>query len=173
MNSRIPAKLLLSILHLLWSLTTQGLWFSTPTHIFWTWIKLKTTPFGKEPAVKIQCSQTQRIFMNTVLSTIRQAHKNIRRPLSLQGFTNLIECDNLRTSFEFETKLTSNMICPRAYRPSLRSCKQWAVAKCTSISPEEKTWLKRLSRARHSAWACHSGMLGLNKENLYFIWWFM
>ena len=144
---------------------SRPLIFYADTHILNLNVKLKTTPFGKIPTVTIQCSQSQQIFMNMVLSTIRQAHKNIRRLLSLPGFSNLIECDNyLRTSFEFETKLTSNMICPRAYRPSLRSCKQWALAKCTSISPDEKTWLKRLSRARRSAWACHSGMLGLIRK---------
>ena len=137
--------------------------FYSDTHIFNLKLKLETTSFGKPPIVKTICSRNQQIFMNQVLKSVRQSHENVRRLLSLPGFTHLLECDSyLRRSYQYQTKLTSNMVCPRAYKPSLRSCKTWAIKKCQNISPDEKLWLKQLSRAKRSAWSCHAGFFGVD-----------
>ena len=139
--------------------------FYSDTHVLNLNLNLKTTPFGKKPVVKIECFPAQKSFMNKVLASVRHTHTNIRRMLSMPGFTNLLECDTfLRNSFVFETKHSSTMVCPRTYRPSLRSCKQWAINKCKNISPEEKTWLRKLARARRSSFACHAGLSGLIRK---------
>ena len=139
--------------------------FYRDTHTINLNLKLPATKFGKPPTVTIQCSPAQKHFMDKVLGSLRQAHLDIRRLLSLPGFTHLLECDSyLKRSYEADTQLVSQMVCKRIYRPTLRACKIWAISHCKKIDPHEKIWLKRLSRAKRSTWACHAGALGLIRK---------
>lgn len=140
--------------------------FFKDTHVLNLKLRLQGTPFGKPPNVKIKCSQAQQNFMNSVLLSLRETHKNIRRLMSLPGFSNLLECDTyLARAYTAETKRTSKMFCgKKAYKPSLKSCKNWALDNCMHLNSDEKLWLKQHSRVKRNAWACHSGFLGLFRK---------
>ena len=116
--------------------------------------------YGSELSLTANCSTHQKMFLNHILDSTRSIQRVVHRLLSMQGATNLIECDSyLRRFYFYATGLTSTMVCPRTYRSSLAECKSWALRQCLSISPEQKLWLR--GRSRRSSWMCHAGFFGL------------
>ena len=92
--------------------------------------------FASSPDVRLQymnnnCSRTQHTFYNEILHSYRVLQGVLKRLSSLQGVTNLIECDKyLRRFYRYSTGLSPTMICPKAYRNSLLECKAWAIDHC-------------------------------------------
>ena len=121
--------------------------------------QLDPSPPAKLLSVNNTCSPTQRDFFNKILHSARVIQGVLRRLSSLQGITNLIECDKyLRRFYRYSTGLMPTMICPKAYRSSLIECKTWALDHCSRLSHRERTWLRH--RSRH-LWMCHAGVFGL------------
>ena len=103
-------------------------------------------------------------ILNDMISRIHQLQSSILRLASMQGLTNLIECDSyLYQYYVFETDLTPRMLCPKIYKSSIQECKVWALKNCKHISPEERIWLQSKPRSRRNpdSFFCHAGLLGI------------
>ena len=83
--------------------------------------------YGPDLVLTNNCSNPQLHFLNNIIDSTRSIKRVVNRLVSMQGQTNLIECDSyLRRFYRYATGLTSTMICPRAYQSSLKECKSWA-----------------------------------------------
>ena len=117
--------------------------------------------YGPDLVLTNNCSNPQLNFLNKIIDSTRAIQGVVNRLVSMQGQTNLIECDSyLRRFYRYATGLTSTMICSRAYRSSLKECKSWAINHCSRISHHQRSWLKS-SRSRRSSWFCHAGVFGI------------
>ncbi|XP_020896015.1 uncharacterized protein LOC110234945, partial [Exaiptasia diaphana] len=98
-----------------------------------------------------------------LLQRLQELETLIQRLGSLEGLTNLIQCDlYLKRYFNAETNLKPKMNCPLAFNASLAHCKAWALERCDHISPHEETWLKGKARRRRSTnILCHAGLFGI------------
>ena len=125
-------------------------------------IKFKPTKMGRAPVLSKTCSPGQKEFMDNILDSLRKSNRATRRLLFLPGFYRLIECGSyVSRMFQTISKIPSTMVCPQAYRTTLKKCKKWALRSCKGLSSDLKTWLS--GRSRRSAWACSAGLLGLPK----------
>ena len=107
----------------------------------------------------------QHMFFTSILQSIQSTQKVITRLLSLSSFSNLLECESyLRRYFQYATGLTSHMVCPRHYQPTLDTCKAWALENCKHLTTHEKMFLNDHSRQRRSSFLCHAGLLGILRK---------
>lgn len=121
--------------------STQPLVFFSETKLMHLTTKLKAISAGP-PLISSNCSSTQKHFFGALLSSIHGTQKVITQFLSLSNFSNLLECDSyLQCFFTYTTGLTSTMICPQHYRPTVSECKNWALKTCQRISQHEKMFL--------------------------------
>ena len=113
------------------------------------------------PKPNITCDPVQAAFYANILDSVASLRRTTHRLHSLQGLTNLLECDSfLRRFYVHSTGIPSQMFCPtRHYANSLQECKSWAPATCRMSAPHELAWL-RLRQSR-SPFVCHMGVFGL------------
>ena len=126
-------------------------------------VALKPLSLGPAPTLSTTCSPQQKLFFDQLLSSVRSIQRVIRRLSSLQGVTNLLECDLfLRRYYFYSTGLESQLTCTgHHFADSLQQCKSWAQSSCQTRSSQERAWLR--TRQRRSAWACGAGIFGLAK----------
>lgn len=96
--------------------------------------------------------------------SIRGVHHAISRLLSIQGVTDLLECDSyLRCLYAYVTGSQSTLQCKkRHYANNLQDCKSWALRDCHATSPHENAWLASTNdRKRRSPWYCWAGLAGI------------
>lgn len=122
---------------------------------------LKVLPRRVLPKPNITCDPVQAAFYANILDSVASLCCTTHRLHSLQGLTNLLECDSfLRRFYVYSTGIPSQMFCPtRHYANSLQECKSWARATCRVSAPHELAWL-RLRQSR-SPFVCHMGVFGL------------
>ena len=109
------------------------------------------------------CDPVLAKFYEHVLSSIHSVQRVTTRLFSIQGVTNLLECDSyLRRFYNYISGFASTLTCPqRYYSDSLAKCKQWAFHSCKVKTPQERDWLKGLYK-RSSYW-CHAGLAGITR----------
>ena len=103
-------------------------------------------------------------FYDRVLMSIRGVQRATSRLLSIQGVTDLLECDSyLRRFYEYVTGSQSTLQCDRRhYANNLKDCKSWALRDCHATSPQEHAWLTSTNnRKRRSPWYCWAGLAGI------------
>lgn len=103
-------------------------------------------------------------FYDRVLMSIRGVQRATSRLLSIQGVTDLLECDSyLRRFYEYVTGSQSTLQCRRRhYANNLQDCKSWALRDCHATSPHENAWLSSTNdRKRRSSWYCWAGLAGI------------
>ena len=103
-------------------------------------------------------------FYDRVLMSIRGVQRATSRLLSIQGVTDLLECDSyLRRFYEYVTGSQSTLQCHRRhYANNLQDCKSWALHDCHATSPQEHAWLTSTNnRKRRSPWYCWAGLAGI------------
>lgn len=139
---------------------SKAMVFYTDTTIVNIKSDLDAATYGPDMILTNNCSIPQQIFLNKIIQSTRSIQRVIRRLISMQGATNLIECDSyLRRFYQYSTGLTPTMTCPRGYQSSLKACKSWALNHCSHFSHHQRAWLQ--DRSRRSSWWCHAGLLGL------------
>ena len=108
-----------------------------------------------------KCDPVQAPFYANNFDLVTSLRRATHRLYSLQGVTNLLECDSfLRRFYVYSTGIPSRMFCPtRHYANSLQECKSWARATCRVVAPDELACL-RLRQPR-SPFMCHVGVFGL------------
>lgn len=118
-------------------------------------------PRGVLPKPNITCDPVQASFYANILDSVASLRRTTHCLHSLQGVTNLLECDSfLRRFYVYSTGIPSQMFCPtRHYANSLQECKSWARATCRVLAPDELAWLR--SRQSRSPFVCHMGVFGL------------
>ena len=116
---------------------------------------------GVLPKPNIKCDPVQAPFYVNNFDVVTSLRRATHRLYSLQGVTNLLECDSfLRRFYVYSTGIPSRMFCPtRHYANSLQECKSWARATCRVVAPDELACL-RLRQPR-SPFMCHVGVFGL------------
>ena len=120
---------------------------------------LGTATYDSDLTLTTTCSELQERFFNSIIASTRAIQRVVNRLVSMQGTTNLMECDSyLRRFYRYATGLTPTMICPRVYLGSLKECKAWALSHCSGIPHHQRSWLK--GRTKRS-WFCHAGFFGL------------
>ena len=99
------------------------------------------------------------MFYVNIFDSVTSLRRTTHRLYSLQGVTNLLECDSfLRRFYVYSTGIPSRMFFPtRHYANSLQECKSWARATCRVSTPDELAWL----RQPRSPFKCHVGVFGL------------
>ena len=141
------------------SRNSKALIFFQETNLVNVHAELPATVNARLEYVNNTCSSSQNTFYNNILHSYRVIQGVLKRLSSLQGVTNLIECDKyLRRFYRYSTGLTPKMICPRAYHSSLMECKSWALNHCSRLSHAERAWLRHRTRR---SWMCHAGVFGL------------
>ena len=124
-------------------------------------IDLQHVQKTSEPIINSTCDPELAKFYDRILSTIRAVQRSTNRLLSIQGVTDLLECDSyLRRYYTYVTGLQSTLQCKhRHYANNLQACKSWALRDCHATSPEENIWLT--GRHKRSSFWCHFGLAGI------------
>ena len=144
------------------SRNSKALIFFRETTLVNVHAQLSATADARLEYVNNTCSPALQTFYNKILHSYRVMQRVIQRLSSLQGVTNLMECDKyLRRFYRYSTGRTPTMACPRSYHGSLQECKTWALKHCSKLSHEERAWLRH--RSRRSSWFCHAGVFGIFK----------
>ena len=113
---------------LMMSHNVRPLIFYSETKLMHLVTKLKAMPPGPPLEITNNCSLSHSTFFGRLLDTMHNTQKIMNRLLSLSSFSNLLECDSyLRRYYTYATGLSSRMVCPRYYQPSLAACKTWAL----------------------------------------------
>ena len=122
---------------------------------------LRLAPRIKSPDFNSSCDPALFKFYERVLSSLRGVQRATTRLFSIQGVTDLLECDSyLRRFYAYVTGRPSSLVCPiRHYANSLTGCKQWARQSCHVRTPQEREWLS--TRGKRSSYWCHTGVLGI------------
>ena len=122
---------------------------------------------GANPAINITCDPAQTAFYKKVLASVRGIQRTTHRLYSLQGVTNLLECDSfLRRFYQYSTGVPLQLFSPtRHYANNLHDCKQWPCASCRVIFPDELAWL--CARTKCSPFVCHMGFFRFISHLLY------
>ena len=150
---------------LMMSHNVRPLIFYSETKLMHLVTKLKAMPPGPPLEITNNCSLSHSTFFGRLLDTMHNTQKIMNRLLSLSSFSNLLECDSyLRRYYTYATGLSSRMVCPRYYQPSLAACKTWALQNCRDFSPHERMFLSQKSRTRRSSYWCHAGVFGLFRK---------
>ena len=119
---------------------------------------------GDSTVINSTCDPELAKFYDRVLLSIRGVQRATSRLLSIQGVTDLLECDSyLRRFYAYVTGAQSTLQCPkRHYANSLQDCKSWALRDCHAPSPHENAWLAGTNdRRRRSPWYCYAGLAGI------------
>ena len=142
----------------------KALVFYRETKLISTHLDLPHVPKRESVIINSTCDPELAKFYDRVLASIRGVQRATNRLLSVQGVTDLLECDSyLRRFYAYVTGLQSTLQCQkRHYANHLHDCKQWALRDCRTSSPQESAWLASPhSRKRRSSWFCHAGLAGL------------
>ena len=142
----------------------KALVFYRETKLISTHLDLPHVPKRESVIINSTCDPELAKFYDRVLASIRGVQRATNRLLSVQGVTDLLECDSyLRRFYAYVTGLQSTLQCQkRHYTNNLHDCKQWALRDCRTSSPQESAWLASThSRKRRSSWFCHAGLAGL------------
>ena len=106
------------------SRNSKALIFFRETTLVNVHAQLPATADARLVYVNNTCSPALHTFYNNILHSYRVMQGVIQRLSSLQGVTNLMECDKyLRRFYRYSTGRTSTMVCPRSYHGSLQECK--------------------------------------------------
>ena len=112
---------------------------------------LGAAAYGPDLTITNNCSDPQRQFLNKVIESTRSIQRVVKRLISIQGATNLIECDwYLRLFYRYSTGLTPTMTCPRGYRTSRNANHRLSPTVRVFYMTNCMTWLK--GRSRRSSW---------------------
>ena len=124
-------------------------------------MSLRGSPKLHSFSLNNSCDPVLAKFYENVLSSIHSVQRVTARLFSIQGVTNLLECDSyLRRFYNYISGFSSTMTCPqRYYSDSLAKCKQWAFDSCKVQTPQERDWLK--GRHKRSSYWCHAGLAGI------------
>lgn len=110
------------------SRNSKALIFFRETTLVNVHAQLPATADARLEYVNSTCSPALQTFYNNILHSYRVMQGVIQRLSSLQGVTNLMECDKyLRRFYRYSTGRTPTMVCPRSYHGSLQECKTWAL----------------------------------------------
>ena len=110
------------------SRNSKALIFFRETTLVNVHAQLSATADARLEYVNNTCSPALQTFYNNILHSYRVMQGVIQRLSSLQGVTNLMECDKyLRRFYRYSTGRTPTMVCPRSYHGSLQECKTWAL----------------------------------------------
>ena len=117
----------------------KALVFYRETKLISTHLDLQHVPKGDSVMLNSTCDPDLAKFYDRVLTSIRKVQRTTNRLLSIQGVTDLLECDSyLRRFYAYVTGLQSTLQCQkRHYANNLQDCKQWALRKCRTSSPQE------------------------------------
>ena len=150
---------------LMLSHNVKPLLFFSDTRLMYLTTRLRPISPGPSFHIHNNCSIPQTEFFNSLLHSILSTHKVITRLLSMSSFSNLLECDSyLRRYYAYSTGLTSRMMCPRHYQPTVQACKTWALRNCRGLSAHERMFLEGHSRQRRSSFMCHAGLFGILRK---------
>lgn len=119
---------------------------------------------GDSTVINSTCDPELAKFYDRVLMSIRGVQRATSRLLSIQGVTDLLECDSyLRRFYAYVTGSQSTLQCQkRHYANNLQDCKSWALRDCHATSPHENVWLASTNyRKRRSPWYCWAGLAGI------------
>ena len=91
-------------------------------------MELHLAPRIKSPDLNSSCDPALFKFYERVLSSLSGVQRATTRLFSIQGVTDLLECDSyLRPFYAYVTGRSSSLVCPIChYANSLTGCKQWA-----------------------------------------------
>lgn len=143
--------------------STKPLTFYDDTRMIHISLDLPAISMGKPMAFSNHsCSRLRTDFYNQLLTSMLQVQDTAQRLLSLPGYSTLIECNTyLARYFQFETGIPARMVCPRAYRNTVKKCKIWALRNCEKLTTDERNWMKFRVRKPRSSWYCHAGLFGI------------
>lgn len=106
------------------SRNSKALIFFRETTLVNVHAQLPATADARLEYVNNTCSPALQTFYNNILHSYRVMQGVIQRLSSLQGVTNLMECDKyLRRFYRHSTGRTITMVCPRSSHGSLQECK--------------------------------------------------
>lgn len=143
----------------------KPLLFFSDTHLMYLTTHLRPISPGPSLNIHNNCSIPQNDFFNSLLHSIHSTHKVITRLLSMSSFSNLLECDSyLRRYYAYSMGLTSRMMCPRHYQPTIQACKTWALRNCRGLSAHERMLLEKHSRPHRSSFMCHAGLFRILRK---------
>ena len=139
----------------------KALLFYQETSMVSLHMSLRGSPKLHSFSLNNSCDPVLAKFYEQVLSSIHSVQRVTTRLFSLQGVTNLLECDSyLRRFYNYISGFASTLTCPqRYYSDSLAKCKQWAFDSCKVKTPQERDWLK--GRHKRSSYWCHAGLAGI------------
>lgn len=113
------------------SRNSKALIFFRETNLVNVHAQLPATADVRLEYVNNTCSPALQTFYNNILYSYRVMEGVIQRLSSLQGVTNLMECDKyLHRFYRYSTGKTPTMVCPRSYQGSLQERKTWALKHC-------------------------------------------
>ena len=143
------------------STNPKALVFYQETRMVSLHMSLRGSPKLNSPIHNNSCDPVLAKFYEHVLSSIRSVQRVTTRLFSIQGVTNLLECDSyLRRFYNYISGFDSTLSCAsRYYADSLAKCKQWAFDSCKVQTPQEREWLK--ARHKRSSYWCHAGLAGI------------
>lgn len=124
-------------------------------------MNLRLAPRISTPLLNLTRDPILAKFYDRVITSIRRINRITNRLFSIQGITDLLECDSyLRRFYGYVLVSESTLRCPtRHYANSFTKCQQWAVIACHTSSPDERDWLNH--RTKRSSYWCHSGLAGI------------
>jgi len=105
--------------------------------------------------VTTSCTPAEHEFFVKLLKATARVQSVVTRLMSSPGYSNLVECDSyLRRFHYYDTGKYETFQCARAYKRSLRECKDWALHHCVALTPYARLWLQTRSRVRRAGF-CH------------------
>ena len=139
----------------------QALVFYDDTSLVSLHVDLRPLCLGPVPTLNTTCSKPQKAFYDQLLISVHSIQQVIRRLTSLQGITNLIECDSLlRRYYFYIIRKGSQLKCKTShFTKFLQQCRSWAKLSCQAQSPHERLWLRQ--RNQRGAWACSADLFGV------------